>query len=183
MAEIFDLERFRRKLAADKGFRSWLSRFQEQFGADTRLKDLSAQTLNFLASPGEDNLFILFDLIMGSQGLGSSVRFRWGEMDAGLKLKIIDTALLIMDRVRFEVMRRLGWVEGVPDEDTPLIGLVGRAWKEGAAFAGELPRLSKSHPDYESYSRLAARDQGILLRRQIPRAVAAFQAQTESSEK
>ncbi|MDD2903977.1 MAG: hypothetical protein PHU44_16245, partial [Syntrophales bacterium] len=121
MAEVIDLDGFRRKLAADQAFRTWLARFKEQFGPETRLQDLSPQTLLYLASPGEDNLYVYFDLIMGAQGLGGSVRFRLDDLDYQVKLKIMDTAFALVDRVRFEVMRRLGWVDTAPGMDTPLI--------------------------------------------------------------
>jgi hypothetical protein len=179
VAEVIDLERFRRKLAADLGFRTWLARFKEQFGPETRLRDLSNATLLYLASPGEDNLYVYFDLIMGAQGLGGSVRFRLDDLDYTTKLKIMDTAFILVDRVRFEVMRRLGWVEAVPGEDTPLIELVQQAWRKGAPFARELPRLSPDHPDYDSYRGQHPMDQGVSIRRLIPRAVSQFRTQVE----
>lgn len=77
MAELVDLERFRRKLMADKGFSTWLKRFQEQFGPETRLQDLSPATLLYLATPGEDNLYALFDLVMGAMGLGARCVSGW----------------------------------------------------------------------------------------------------------
>lgn len=179
MAEVIDLEGFRRKLAADQAFRSWLARFKEQFGPETRLQDLSPATLLYLASPGEDNLYVYFDLIMGARGLGGSVRFRLDDLDYQVKLKIMDTAFALVDRVRFEVMRRLGWVEEVPGMDTPLIELMQQAWRKGTAFARELPQLSTGHPEYESYRALHPMDQAVFLRRLIPRAVAQFRAQIE----
>lgn len=174
MAEVIDLERFRAKIAADHGFRTWLSRFQEQFGPDTRLQDLHPQTLLYLATPGEENLYVYFDLIMGSQGLGGSLRFRLDDLEHVAKMKIMDTALALVDRVRFEVMRRLGWVEAVPELDTPIIALVQRAWRRGEAFIRELPRLSPGHPDYQAYARLSPMDQAVFLRKLIPRAVGQF---------
>jgi hypothetical protein len=179
MAEVIDLEGFRRKLAADQAFRSWLARFKEQFGPETRLQDLSPATLLYLASPGEDNLYVYFDLIMGARGLGGSVRFRLDDLDYQVKLKIMDTAFALVDRVRFEVMRRLGWVDAVPGMDTPLIELLQQAWRKGAAFARELPQLSERHPEYDSYRALHPMDQAVFLRRLIPRAVAQFRAQIE----
>ena len=135
MAEIIDLERFRSKIAADQGFRSWLARFQEQFGPDTRLQDLSPSTLLYLGTPGEENLFVFFDLVMGAQGLGGSVRFRLDDLDNDIKMKIMDTAFALVDLVRFEVMRRLGWVVttaggGGPHHRSGAAGLApgGRIW-------------------------------------------------------
>lgn len=174
MAEVIDLERFRRKLAADQGFRTWLKRFKEQFGPETRLQDLSPQTLLYLATPGEEHLYVYFDLIMGARGLGGSLRFRLDDLDNPTKLKILDVAFALVDRVRFEVMRRLNWVESLPDQDTPLIALVQQAWQEGAAFARKLPRLARHHPDHPTYQKLLPRDQTSFLRRLIPRAVGAY---------
>ena len=146
MAEVVDLDRFRRKLAADKGFRTWLQRFQDQFGPDTRLGDLAPETLLYLATPGEENLYVFFDLVMGVMGLGGALRFRLDDLDTSTKLHIMDAAFALMDRVRFEVMRRLGWVEEVPGSATPLIVLVQQAWKQGAVFAREVPQSDGDPP-------------------------------------
>ncbi len=181
MAEVIDLERFRAKVAADQGFRTWLARFQEQFGPETRLKDLSPTTLLYLASPGEENLYVFFDLVMGAQGLGGSVRFRLDDLDDADKLKIMDTAIALVDRVRFELMRRLGWVtDEVSGEDTPIIQLVRQAWRQETDFARQVPGLSGNHPDYETYARLAPMDRAVFVRRLIPRAVAVFREGLEA---
>jgi hypothetical protein len=171
VAEIIDLERFRTKVAADQGFRTWLARFQEQFGPDTRLHDLSPSTLLYLATPGDENLYVYFDLIMGAQGLGGSLRFRLDDIDYAAKLKIMDTAFALVDRVRFEVMRRLGWVEEVPGGEFPLIELVQQAWRQGPSFAREVPPLGAAHPEFDAYRRLNHLDRTVFIRRLIPRAV------------
>jgi hypothetical protein len=181
MAEIIDLERFRAKIAADQGFRSWLARFQEQFGPDTRLQDLSPSTLLYLATPGEENLFVFFDLVMGARGLGGSLRFRLDDLDNDTKMKIIDSAFALVDRVRFEVMRRLDWVTLGPEAEVPIIALVERAWRLGNDFGREAPALSPEYPEFPAYSRLAPMDRVVFLRRLIPRAVAAFHSQVEAS--
>lgn len=174
MAEVIDLERFRAKIAADQGFRTWLARFQEQFGPETRLKDLSPTTLLYLASPGEENLYVLFDLVMGAKGLGGSLRFRLEELEHETRLKIMDTAFALMDRIRFELMRRLGWVEEVPGGEEPIIHLLEQAWRRETDFAREVPRLAKGHVDYAAYARLNPLDRAVFIRRLIPQAVEAF---------
>jgi hypothetical protein len=179
VAEIVDLDRFRRKLAADKGFRTWLKRFQDQFGPDTRLADLSPETLLYLATPGEENLYVFFDLVMGAMDLGGSLRFRLDDLETPTKLRIMDASFALMDRVRFEVMRRLGWVEEIPGQNAPLISLVQQAWHQGSAFTREVPRLAPDHPDYAAYQKLGTIDQGTTIRRLIPRAVAQYREQIE----
>jgi hypothetical protein len=179
VAEVIDLERFRSKIAADQGFRSWLARFQEQFGPDTRLKDLSPSTLLFLATPGEENLYVFFDLVMGAQGLGGSVRFRLDDLPGDTKMKIMDCAFVLVDRVRFEIMRRLGWVTGAREAEAPIIELVRQAWRLGPGCGPAAPTLVPGHPDYPAYVRLNAMDRVVFLRRLIPRAVACFRDQVE----
>ncbi len=174
MAEVIDLEGFRAKMAADQGFRTWLARFQEQFGPETRLQDLSDSTLLFLSSPGDENLYALFDLVMGVRGLGGSVRFRLDDLEDATKLKIMDTAFALMDRMRFELMRRLGWLEEAPGGGQPIIQLVEDVWRRETDFAREVPRLSGEHPDYETYNRLNPMDRAVFIRRLIPKAVQAF---------
>ncbi len=182
VGQVIDLARFRAKMAADQGFRTWLARFQEQFGPDTRLQDLSPRTLLYLATPGEENLYVLFDLVMGAQGLGGSLRFRLDDIDQTTKLKIMDIAFVLVDRVRFEVMRRLDWVEEVPGLDTPIIELVRQAIREGQDFARQAPRLSPRYPDYPSYDRLRSVDRVVFIRRLIPQAVGQFRARVEGEE-
>ena len=181
VAEIINLSRFRSKIAADQGFRSWLARFQEQFGPDTRLQDLSPSTLLYLATPGEENLFVFFDLVMGAQGLGGSLRFRLDDLDNDLKMKIMDTAFALVDRVRFEVMRRLGWVAAMPEAEAPIIELVRQAWRQGDEFGQEAPVLTPEHPDYPAYAPLNPMDRVVFLRRLIPRAVGTFRDRVEAT--
>jgi hypothetical protein len=182
VAEIINLERFRSKVAADQGFRSWLARFQEQFGPDTRFQDMSSSTLLYLATPGEENLFVFFDLVMGAQGLGGSVRFRLDYLDNDIKMKIMDTAFALVDRVRFEVMRRLGWVAAALEAEVPIIEMVRQAWRQGAEFSQAPPVLVPEHPDYPTFARLNPMDRMVFLRRLIPRAVTCFRDQVESGD-
>lgn len=182
MAEVIDLERFRAKMAADQGFRTWLARFQEQFGPQTRLQDLSPQTLLYLATPGDENLYVNFDLIMGAQGLGGSLRFRLDDLDYPAKMKIMDTAFALLDRERFEIMRRLGWVKEPPGLNTPIIELVQQAWRLGADFARQVPQLSSGHAAYQAYAKLSPMDRVVYIRRLIPQAVAEFKARVEGEE-
>jgi len=179
VAEVIELERFRQKVAADHGFRTWLQRFREQFGPDTRFKDLSDPTLLFLATPGEENLFVLIDLVMGVQGLGDSTRFRLDDLETSAKQNILDLSLGLLDRARFEVMRRLGWVTAMPNEELSLIQLVEEARQPGGDSTLPPPPLSPQHPQFAVYQSLPARDQGIFLRRLIPAAVIEFRRRLE----
>lgn len=119
---------------------------------------------------------------MGAQGLGGSLRFRLDDLDSAAKLKIMDTAFALVDLVRFEVMRRLGWVEASPELNLPIIELVRQAWRREGRFSREAPRLSSTHPDYEKFTRLNPMDQAVCLRRLIPQAVSQFREVVEVKE-
>ena len=109
------------------------------------------------------------------------MRFRLDDLDKDVKMKIMDTAFALVDRVRFEVMRRLGWLASMPEAEAPIIELVRRAWRLGAKFDQASPVLAPEHPDYPAYARLNPRDRVVFLRRLIPRAVTCFREQVELS--
>ena len=92
----------------------------------------------------------------------------------------MDTAFALVDRVRFELMRRLGWLEAVPGGERPIMQLVQEAWRRQLQFAREIPRLSTDHPDYQAYSRLNHLDRVVFIRRLIPQAVDTFRERLAS---
>ncbi len=182
MGEVIELEQFRRKLAADQGFRTWLSRFREQFGLDTRLCDLSDGTLLFLATPGEENLYVIFDLVMGVRGLGTSARFILDDLNSQTKQRILDLSLRLLDYFRFEILRRLGWVENTPEAALPLIYLLEAVESASATQATPAPALVPNYPSYPDYEKLIPSERHVFIRRLIPPALAEFHRQTEESE-
>jgi hypothetical protein len=75
MAEVIQLEFFKRKQAAARGFKSWSRRFGDKLDEHTRLFDLSDEALLFLISPGDQNIFALYELVMGVKNLGTASDF------------------------------------------------------------------------------------------------------------
>jgi hypothetical protein len=182
MAEVIELEQFRRKLAADHGFRTWLTRFREQFGPQTRLGDLSDRTLLFLVTPGEENLCVIFDLVMGAKGWGTSTRFILNDLDSQTKQCVLDLSLRLLDYFRFEMLRRLGWVEAPPKAEQPLVALLDIVAKASAAQAIQTPPLAPGYPAYGEYEKLIPSDRAIFIRRLIPLALKEFRQRLESAQ-
>jgi len=179
---VIELEQFRRKLAADQGFRTWLARFREEFGPQTRLRDLSDQTLLFLATPGDDHLYVIFDLVMGVRGWGTSTRFILDDLPTSIKQQILDVALRLLDFCRFEVLRRLDWVEGLPELELPLVVLVERLSTAPVGQPTPAPVLRTDHPDYPAYQQEVSSERPIFIRRLIPGALAAFRQRLEAAQ-
>jgi hypothetical protein len=182
MGEVIELEQFRRKLAADQGFRTWLSRFREQFGPQTRLCDLSDSTLLFLATPGEENLYVIFDLVMGARGWGTSARFILDDLNSQTKQRILDLSLRLLDYFRFEILRRLGWVASLDQAALPLITLLDTVDSAPPNQATPAPDLMSDHPAYGDYGKNIPSERHVFIRRLIPPALAEFRRRVEEVE-
>ncbi|MCP4667119.1 MAG: hypothetical protein GY849_12215 [Deltaproteobacteria bacterium] len=166
---VIDLEEGRLLRAVKKGYRNWASRFGEEFGMETRLSHISFKTLSFLSQSGHDGTFYLYDLIMNLRGLGSG--FEFNALGPDEKMAVIDRHLLLLDRVRFECMKRLGWLETYPGEECTLVELITKFDKLAPALQAELPLLSKDHPGYEGYCAMNSFDKDAFVRKLIPQAL------------
>ena len=172
MAEIVNLADRRRSLAAKRGFKGWERRFSRSFDVSTRIEDLSHETLGRLIGGGEESNSLLYDLIMGIKGLGPGLRFHF--LAGAEKIGIVDIAVFLLDQLRFEAMRRLGWIDDYPGYHIPLVDLVEGY---GVKFSGtgmETPSLSRDHARYGEYRRTFSGDRGVFVRRLIPEAIDAF---------
>ena len=172
MSRILDLESYRDKVVEAKAFGPWQKRFGESYGTATRLADLSDDTLYFLAKPGEEAAAAFYELIMGVLGLGKGAKFYYlGETD---QLAVVDRHLFLADQVRFELMRRLGWLTSFPGESRTLLQVVLNYDTVKAEIREQSATLSESHPDYAAYNELSPADKQVFLRRRLLKALEAF---------
>lgn len=179
MAKILHMERERRSLTAKRGFQSWLTRFSEQFHQETCLEDLSDSTLRTLIQPGSDSSMLIYEFIMGVKGLGAGPRFYFLENPD--KMAVMDITLFFLDQLRFEAMRRLGWVDSYPTMAIPLIDLVDQFASRFVNVRHQTPALSSTHPRYEEYLATFEGDQGAFIRRLIPEMLQAFEERVQNS--
>ena len=177
MSQVIDLKKGRLLLAAKKGFRNWQSQFGETFGPETKLSSLSTKTISYLAQGKDKSTFYLYDLIMNLQNLGSAFEFE--ELDSKAKMAVIDRYLFLLDRIRFECMKRLGWLESYPGENLTLVELITEFERLAPSLHAKVPQLHKDHPDYEHFSVLNTFDQETLIRKLIPKAVKEIQETSE----
>ncbi len=173
MSQVIELEKAKLNVAARRGYRNWASTFQENFNVDTRLSDISVETLAYLAQAQDKSTFYLYDLIMNLEGLGSGFEFH--ELSGDKKMAVIDRYLFILDRIRFECMKRLGWLDSYPGEDLSLVEMVARFEEIAPALHARIPTLSREHPAYEAYSSLNSFDQETFIRKLIPKALRKIQ--------
>jgi hypothetical protein len=167
MQQVIDLEKGRILLAVRRGFRNWTSQFKEDFGPDTQLCHLSFETLFYLARGQDKGAFYLYDLIMNIKNLGSGFEFH--ELDPKNKMAVMDLHLFLLDRIRFECMKRLGWLEDYPGEEFTLVDLIIQFNRLAPGLQAKIPRLSQDHPDYSKFMAVSTFDKEGVIRRLIPR--------------
>lgn len=173
MSRVVDLEEGRLLMAVRRGYRNWESQFKEEFGLKTRLSEISLKTLSYLAQGKEKGTFYLYELIMSLEGLGSA--FEFNELSPKKKMAVIDQYLFLLDRIRFECMKRLGWIEGYPGEEFTLVELITQFQELAPSLQAKVPTLSQDHPRYGEYSDLSVFDKEAFIRKLIPEALAEIQ--------
>lgn len=172
MAKILEMKGKRQYLTAKRGFEGWNRRFSESFDENTSLQDLSDVTLAKLIQPGEEASMAIYEFIMGVQGLGTGTRFHFLEnLD---KMALMDVTLFFLDQLRFEAMRRLGWVEESATSRIPLVDLVIEFPTRFSPDKHRTPSISRAHPRYEQYQATFEGDRAGFIRRLIPEALEIF---------
>jgi len=91
-----------------------------------------------------------------------------------VQVRVMDMHLLLADQVRFEMMRRLGWLDRFSGEDYALFDWVRHFESLKTPCRAIPPMLSKAHEGYERYCRLGDREKETFIRRLLPEALTAF---------
>jgi hypothetical protein len=183
MAKVVSLESMKNQKAAKRGFREWQRRFKSLPILDeyTCWGDIPDDLILFLAEDDEEGRQIIHDLLMGALGLGSGYEFE--SLPSEKIIPLLDIYFILIDQVRFECMRRLGWVIRIPEGDKPIIGLI-RNFRQGSLPAlADPPRLTPNHPNYPEYALLNEMEGRAFIRRTIPEAVKQFQAKVKPEGK
>jgi hypothetical protein len=174
---VISLEEGRLLMAAKRGFRNWESRFKESFDLNTRLPQISIRTLSHLAQGKDKGTFYLYDLIMNLQDLGSG--FEFNELSPKKKMGVIDQYLFLLDQIRFECMKRLGWLESYPGEQFTLVELINRFDELAPSLQAKVPVLSRNHTAHAQYTAVNTHEKESIIRKLIPEALKRIQTYSE----
>lgn len=175
MAKVVSLESMKNQKAAKRGFREWQRLFKALPILDERTcwGDLPDDLILFLAEDDEGGRQIMHDLLMGALGLGSGYEFE--SLPSEKIIPLLDVYFILIDQVRFECMRRLGWVYEIPMGYKPIIGLI-RDFKQGSLPGlTDPPDLTPNHPKYPEFALLNEMEKRAFIRKTIPEAVRQFQ--------
>jgi hypothetical protein len=169
LPEIVDLEKARLDYAVKRAFRNWKSQFEEDFGSDTLLQHISHKTLVFLVRGMGESTFYLYDLIMNLQNLGSGFEFR--QLNSKEGMAVMDRYLFLLDRIRFEYMRRLGWLESYPGENFSLVELIIHFDEMAPSLQTKPPLLNRQHAAYDVFCDMNISEREEFIRKLIPEAL------------
>ena len=172
MGKIVDLESYRIQALEKRGLQPWQQRFSQKFGRGTHLCDLSDRTLMKLAQPGEDSTLAYYELLMAVLDLGEGRQF--SSLKKEDQLRVVDIHLFLADQVRFEMMRRLNWVEPFAAGEYPVVLLVAEFEQIRERCRAQAPMLSYRRPDYRQYETLTPREREGFIRKLLPSALEAF---------
>jgi hypothetical protein len=178
MNNVISLESMRNQKAAKRGFKEWRRKFKGLPSLDehTRWCDIPAEVILFLAEDDDGGRQLIHDLLMGALELGSGHQFE--SLPSEKLLPLLDVYFLLIDQVRFECMRRIGWADDIPLGDRPIIPLI-RDYNQGTSPPLIItPKLIDGHPAYAEYARLPEMEQRVFLRKTIPDAIRLFRDKT-----
>jgi hypothetical protein len=111
---------------------------------------------------------------MNLKNMGSG--FEFYDLSPEEKIEVIDEYLFFLDMIRFECMKRLGWLESYPGEEISLAELIIRFDKLAPLLQAKVPVLDKSHPAFERFKDLDTMDKESFVRKMIPKAIGEFQS-------
>lgn len=172
MGNLVRLEDQRRRKAAKMAFARWPQRVGYKPSPGEKMTDLPDEALGVLAELDSEGTLALYDLALGVRGWGAGERFPF--LDPGPKMEALDAFLFLADQVRFEMMRRLGWVKGLPAEEYPLVDLAADHKRIIAQFQPSVPGLSPDHPKYQSLQKRLGLEPAAVIRSLIPEALELF---------
>jgi hypothetical protein len=169
MGNVIEMKKAKLEMKVSKSFRNWTSRFHENFDLSTKLGDISSDTLTFLALGKGESSFFIYDLILNFYDLGSG--FELNELASKDKMMVMDRYLFLLDRIRFEYMKRLEWLESYPGAGYTIIELLNGFEQLAPGMQARPPTLHESHPSYEQFVLMNQFEKEELIRKLVPKAL------------
>ena len=163
MTKIVDITKARLGINVGKAYRNWKNRLGKDFGLLTRLCHVSDKSLRFLAGGAGNSPFYIYDFIMNLKGLGSG--FEFNELDSKNKISVMDMYIFLLDQIRFEYMKRIGWLDSYPGEEFTIVDLILQFDKLAPGMRARPPSLSKDHPAYGRFSEMSQFEKEELIRK------------------
>jgi len=174
MAEIIQLDQFRRHQIGKRCFQRLNVKFKKSYNEDTKIGDLSAATLLFLANPDEHSTALSYQLIQYVTLPKNQQPVH--PPDKKTEIDLMDIHLYLVDKIRFEIMNRLDWIESYPGSESPIIDLIINYEKIRYDRYNTPPLLAKHHESYDEFISLGDREKETFIRKFFLSALVAFES-------
>ncbi len=171
MAKVVSLADYRQQSALLAGSQLWRKNFKEGFGSQSRLNDLRPHVLCWLGEPNEDSSSFFHSFIICLLGYHQTP---FDDLKTVLQMQVVDIHLFLADQVRFEMMRRMGWLSRFCATQYPMFDMVRNFDHIRQLCQQDPPLLSQTHSGYQEYQHLVDRDQQVFIRRMLPSALQEF---------
>jgi hypothetical protein len=109
---------------------------------------------------------------MGILELGAAPKFHY--LSNRDQLTVVDLHLFLADQVRFEMMRRLGWIQNFTGAAYSLLEMVQNFDDVRKAGRRKPPEMAASNPAFTAYAALTDGDKEVYLRRMLQEALEIF---------
>lgn len=172
MGKVVDLDSARRDKVASSAFTHWEKRLGYAPGAAARLGEVPEAVLSVLAELEHVATLALYDVVLGVRGWGAGEGFSY--LEPAKKMEALDAFLFLADQVRFEMMRRLGWLRGIAAEDHDICDLALNNRGIQARHAPAIPELTNAYPRYAEMQQRLRLEPEAAIRSLIPEALAVF---------
>jgi hypothetical protein len=172
LGELYSLGELRLSKTAQRCFGRWERRLGHTPAATAKVADLPDQVLGRLAELDNEATLALYDLVLGVRGWGAGERFL--ELQAKAKMEALDAFFFLADQVRFDLMRRLGWVQDLASEHYSMLEMAERPQDILAEFLPAVPRLTRRYHRHDELKQRLALEPGAVVRSLIPEALLIF---------
>ena len=172
MGELVNLGQVRKAKAARRAFAHWPRRLAYTPESGVKAGDLPDAVLYTLASLESQATLALYDVVLGARDLGPGERL--SELDSATKFRALDDFLFLADQMRFELMRRLGWVGELPAKDYGLLDLVFMPAETKTKLKAKLPSLGAGFPHTAELDARHQLEPATAVRSLIPQALEEF---------
>lgn len=168
---------FRRSQWAKRAFGRWKQRVGFEPAADDCMHDIGDNGLMVLADLDNEASLALYDLVLGVRNWGPGEKFHY--LESWRKMEALDAFLFMADQVRFEIMRRLGWVVGLAGENRTLLDMAAHPAEIQAAGQLSVPQLQPDYHRYDDVEQQYGIEPATVVRSIIPEALSAFKRLVE----
>lgn len=178
MAEIIDLRERREIIRGSQLLVEWARALGFSIGPECSIGDLPDSLLWLLAKAdpkGQSELEKLILLVRKGKKAPSKI------LDPEERIELLDVTLFLLDHIRFECMRRLGWIETMEANKIPLAKLLSES-VEGLKEMKQIPSLKEDNPNFYRFQSLPTMEKDSFIRRQIPQALEIFRRRLEQKE-